>query len=483
MTPSRSGAGVTADPAHAGHALAWSTFNAVLARFGTMAVGVVLARVLGPEAFGTFAVAFVALTAILSFNELGVSLAIVRWRDDPAQIAPTVATISLASSVVFTAAGMIMAEKFSLLMGDPAAAGLVRLLCLCVLINGAVAAPAALMQRRFMQRERMVVDQVNTWVGAVISLVLALLGLGAASLVVGRLAGASLSALLFIRYSPARFHLGWSRSHVRPLLLFGMPLAGASMVTFLVGFVDQIVVGAALGSVVLGYYVLAANLANLPLSLFSQPLRSVAPALFARTQTDPRRMASDFQHITRLVLAVVLPMCAVLSVRAEDVVRFIYGAQWVPAAWAFRWLILLAACRVFFELAYDFLVVLGRSAQILVIQVVWISLLVPTLWFAVRQKGIASAAMGLVLVSVLASVPMYLTQLRRAGIQLRSLTRNVAVPLGTALAMAAVMSQLPIVLQTPAARLVAAAVLGAGVLLLLLAHFRADLSVFRRFEV
>ena len=54
-----------------------------MGRFGTLAIGIALARLLGPEAFGTFAVATVALLAMLSFNELGVSLAIVRWADDP----------------------------------------------------------------------------------------------------------------------------------------------------------------------------------------------------------------------------------------------------------------------------------------------------------------------------------------------------------------------------------------------------------------
>ena len=43
----------------------------------------------------------VALLAVLTFNELGVSLAIVRWPGDPRAIAPTVTTISIASSASF----------------------------------------------------------------------------------------------------------------------------------------------------------------------------------------------------------------------------------------------------------------------------------------------------------------------------------------------------------------------------------------------
>ena len=70
-------------PAQAGRALVWSLANTAAGRLGTLAIGIVLARLLGPAEFGTYAVAFVALMAMLSFNELGVSLAIVRWQRRP----------------------------------------------------------------------------------------------------------------------------------------------------------------------------------------------------------------------------------------------------------------------------------------------------------------------------------------------------------------------------------------------------------------
>ena len=54
-------------------------------------------------------------------------------------------------------------------MGDPAATDVVRLMMLCILINGLVATPAALLQREFRQGKRMLIDQVNVWSGAILS--------------------------------------------------------------------------------------------------------------------------------------------------------------------------------------------------------------------------------------------------------------------------------------------------------------------------
>ena len=460
-------------------AFAWSFANTVSARLGTLLIGVALARLLGPEEFGTYAVAFIALLAVLSFNELGVSLAIVRWTEDPRSIAPTVTTISLAMSALITVAMLFAATPFAAAMGDPGAANLVMLLSLCVLINGAVATPAALLQRYFRQDKRMISDQVNVWVGAIVSLAFAVSGAGALSLVVGRLAGAITSGVLLLAYSPLPYRIGFDVRFLRPLLRFGAPLAGASIIVFAVGFVDQFAVGHVVGSVALGYYVLAYNLASWPVSIFSQPLRSVAPAMFARLQHDRAGMTAAFSQILRPLAAVALPACIVLAAAAEDVIRFVYGPEWLPAATALRWLAVMAAFRIFFELTYDYLVVLGRSRSILAIQCVWFAALLPGVLAGVHLNGIAGAGAALVAVSAVVVLPLYLGALRRVGILSRSILRHVFIPALSALVLGALVVAVTGLVPGAFLALSASALLSAVVTGALLWRYRADLTALR----
>ena len=284
----------------------------------------------------------------------------------------------------------------------------------------------------------MVVDQVNVWLGAAVSLVAALLGLGAMSLVLGRLTGAVVSGVLMLHYSPQPLRFGWDRSIARHLLHFGLPLAGASVVVFLVSFLDQLMVGSLLGPVQLGFYVLAFNLASWPVALFSQPLRSVAPAMFSRMQDDPDALRRGFVQVLRPVAVVAFPVCAAIAVTAPELVRFVYGRQWEAAAPVLRWLALLAALRIVFELSYDYLVVRRRTGAILTIQVVWLVVLVPAMWIGVGQ-GPAGAALALAVVSLVVSTPMYLRELARLGVTPAPVLRAVALPaaLGVAAAMLA----------------------------------------------
>jgi O-antigen/teichoic acid export membrane protein len=401
----------------ASRALGWSFLNTAISRIGTLGIGIVLARLLGPEEFGTYAVAFVALAAVLSFNELGVSLAIVRWEGDPRAIAPTVTTISVAGSTLFFTAAYLAAEPFALAMGDPEATPVVRLLLVSVLVNGLVATPAALLQRQFKQGTRMIIDQVNVWSGAIISVALALVGLGAMSLAIGRVVGTLLSAVLFFVYSPLPYRLGWDRSVVRALLAFGLPLAGSSIIVFAVGYADQIIIGGILGATMLGYYVLAFNLASWPVSMFSQPLRSVAPAAFARLQHAPAEMSDAFLAIVRALTAVAVPVCFYIAGAASPIIRFVYGDVWAPAAAALTWLALLAAFRILFELAYDYLVVVKRSASLLVVQVVWLAALIPALALGASGGDIGGVGMAQFAVAVVVVTPIYMWRLAKSGVR------------------------------------------------------------------
>lgn len=410
-------------------AFGWSLANTVLSRFGTLGIGIVLARILGPEQFGTYAIALVALMAVLSFNELGVSLAIVRWPRDPALIAPTVNTISLVSSAIFCVFGWIGAPLFTETMGNPEATDVVRLLVLSVLVNGAVAAPAALLQRNFREKTRMGIDQVNVWVGAVASVVLALFGMGAMALAIGRLLGSLISGYLFVRTSPLPYRVGWDKDHVAALLKFGLPLAGTSIILFTIGYADQLTAGALLGAVGLGYYVLAFNLSSWPVNIVSQPLRRVAPAAFSVIQTDPAKLRRVILGLFGVLAAATIPAFCALAGAAQPLVRFVYGEEWLPAASALSWLVIAALAKVFCELTYDYMVVIGKTGTVFMIQAASLVILIPALVVGAMWGGLAGLAAAQALVSTLVVLPLYLWQLRRVGVGTRDVVGRLWLPM------------------------------------------------------
>lgn len=410
----------------ASRALGWSLASTILSRLSTLVIGIALARILGPEEFGTFAVALVVLTAVLSFNELGVSLAIVRWPDDPEEIAPTVATLSVLSSLLVYAGCYLGAPAFAHALGDEGSIPVIRVLALSVIVSGLVATPVGLMQRAFRQKQKTVADLVTNWTSALVSIGFAVSGAGAMSLAVGQLSGSVAGAVLFFVFAPQGLRFGFNPAKARALLRFGLPLAGSSIIVFATTNVDRIVVGAVLGPTALGYYMLALNLANWPITIFSQPVRAVVPAALARLQQDRPALRSAFLSAAGLLAVIALPACLLLSGASGPLIRFLYGDVWDPASTVLVWLGLLAAMRILFELFYDYFVVLANTRVVLFVQTVWFVALLPALYLASRAGGLWAAAAVQFAVAVVVVLPLYLVELRRTGVTLGTLAARVA---------------------------------------------------------
>jgi O-antigen/teichoic acid export membrane protein len=406
-----------------GRGLAWSMLNNVVARLTNVCVGVVLARILIPEDYGVFTASLVLINAALSMNELGVSLAVVRWPGSPDRIGPTVTTLSLVWSALLYVAIWLAAPAAAAALGSPGAAPVIRVLGLCVLVDALATVPAALMTRTFMQRERMVIDVVSLAGSSVLSILLAARGFGAWSLAWGMLLSSVLSGVITVVWAPRRYWPGLDRSVLRELLGFGVPLAGASALVFLCLNVDFIVVGRELGPQALGFYALAFSVCSWPVMLMSVAIRRVSFAGFSRVAERSSDAAAAFVRSGALVLGATLPMCALLAAYARPAVLVLYGEQWLPAVDALSLLCVLGAVRIFVELGYDFLAATGSSRSNLLLQGVWFVILLPGLVVGARLDGIRGVAAAHAVIAVLVVLPLLFVLLSRRGLSVSALAQ------------------------------------------------------------
>ncbi|MFD8633228.1 lipopolysaccharide biosynthesis protein [Streptomyces sp. NPDC059533] len=395
----------------------WSLINTLVLRLGNFATGIVLARfALGPAEWGVYGVAQTVLLVLLSANELGVSLAIVRWEGDPRRFAPTVLTLSTLSSGVLYVALFTAAPTVAGLLGSPDATGVLRVMCLCVLIGGVAAVPGQFLTREFAQGKRMVIDGLNFVVSTSVTLLLAFAGWGAMSFAWGAVAGNTVTLIGCCLAVPGTLKYGWDRAHARELLRFGLPLAGASLLALAVVNVDTMLVGATVGDVALGFYVLAFNISGWPVRIISEAARRVTFAGFSRLAESPQALARGFSRALGVVVTGTVPLCVLLAGFAAPAIELIYGSQWTAAAPALPWLMALGLIRIGSELAYDCLIAVGQRRSLFLVQGLWLVALIPVLLAGARLNGIVGASQAHVLVAGGLVVPVFLYALSRGGI-------------------------------------------------------------------
>ncbi len=401
--------------------------DAVSARSGTLVIGLVLARMLSPREFGAFGVVVVALLGAQSIGQLGAGSALTLWRTAPEDVVPTVTTVALASSGAVYAAVYAGAPTLAATMGTPGAAQAIRWVTLTVLISGLVTAPRAMLQRRAPWL-RVMIEQVDNWIGVAVTIALVATGHGLMGFAVGRIAGSLVSAVLFIIFSPRAMRIGARRGPVRAVLQVALPFTASGLLAFAITNVDQIVVGHMLHAADLGYYVLALCVASWPVTVLSQPVRDAAPVAFARFRRGPQIVGSAFMSSANLLAALTLPVCVLISSLAAPLIHLIYGPAWAPAAPVLVWLAPLATIRVFYALANDYFAVLASSRRGLIFQLMWLVTLVPALAAGAFDRGLLAVAVVNVAVALLFLVPWFLTELRPLAIWPRIPGAGLAVP-------------------------------------------------------
>lgn len=458
--------------------LRWSLLNSFVARVGSVAVGIVLARLLVPADYGVFALGLVAVLALQSMNELGTSIAIIRWPGDVRGPARTAVTISVATSLLLYLACYVSAPAVSAFLDEPAATDVLRFMTLGVLCSGVSTIPNALLSRELQQGRRLIADTTGFLVNTAITVPLAVLGFGTVALASGTVLGNLAATIVVVVLAPFRPRPGWDADDARALLRFGLPLAWASLFWFAITSVDLIVVGRILDATQLGLYLLAFNLSSWPYNLLAPAIRRVSIAGFARLHDDPRAFNSAFATSMGNLFAIVLLPSLLLASLSEPLIEFLYGERWSPAAQALAWLALVGFARVLCDFCYDVLVARGRPGVLLRLQVLWLVTLVPSLAVGTSAFGISGTGAGHAVVVFGVVVPAYLLILRSTGVPLRPIavatirpTLGAAVVVGIALAGRAWTA--PALLQVVVTGLVASA---AYVAIVLPRTMRGDIS-------
>ncbi|MCU1480121.1 MAG: glycosyl transferase [Subtercola sp.] len=411
--------------------LVWSAMNNVVLRLGGLALGILLARILTPQQFGVYAVALSVQAIVATLADFGLSADLIRSKDFAAR-APTVASLGLAVGAVLMTTMLLGSATLASSLGSPDSAPILAILSITLLLGGAGAVPFAALQRRFDQRRLFVIAVVDFAVSTTVTLVLLALGWGVLSLAIGRVVAQLCTLVLQYALSGVRPRFGFDRSLAASVLRFGLPVAGANVLSWAVLGSDKIVIALLTDPISLGYYVLAFNISTWPMTALGQVVRSVALPAFAR-----RNSRQGLVRAFAVTWALALPLGGLLAVLAVPVIQVLYGQKWAPAAAALVGLGILGSIRVVFDLFASYLLALGHSGRVMVIQAVWFAALLLTLVPAVTWWGYQGAAWAHVAVSLVIVMPAYLIALRAAGCSLAALARAAWPPLAAAVPAAA----------------------------------------------
>lgn len=410
--------------------LVWGTANTMVLRLGNLVLGMVLARLLVPEDFGVYAIALTVQSVLITLADLGMSVDLVRARD-PAKRAPTVATLSLISGAVLALTMTVTAEPIAELMRVPDAAAVIMVLSWTLVLSGAGVVPYAKLQRDFEQGKLFACAGVDFAVSTGATIGLILLGMGPMALAVGRVLAQLASTGLQFVLARVRPRFGFDREVAETALAFGLPLAGANMLSWALLNIDNVAIARIAGEASLGLYVLAFNISSWPINAIGQAIRGVSLAGFSHVSR--RDGDGGLDSALSLAWAVALPVGVLLAALAHPLVVLLYGERWSASATVLAGLGVFGALRVALDLMATYLMARGAARPVLYVQVLWFVALIPAVVLATHWMGLAGAAWSHLVVGAVLILPAYSFALRTTGFGPRALVRAMWLPAAAAL--------------------------------------------------
>lgn len=290
----------------------------------------VLARLLLPSQYGLAAIAWTITSFAFLFNDMGISSWLVQTPKITARDAATAFYINAGAGVFLTVLLIALADPLAALFGHPQLAGLLRIASVGFTVS-LTAVPNALLERRLQFGKIAFVDIGAQTTGFTLSVVCAVLGAGAASLVIGPLAAtgiASLASFIFARWVPTARP---SRASARKLITFGGHLTVYGIIGFWALNIDNLLIGRFVGASELGFYNRAYMLMLLPINQVGGALGRVLLPVLSAVRDDHARLRRAVLRVCRSNAVILCPLLIGLACVAHNFILVLFGHRWLGA--------------------------------------------------------------------------------------------------------------------------------------------------------
>ncbi|MCZ7562808.1 MAG: lipopolysaccharide biosynthesis protein [Burkholderiales bacterium] len=312
-------------------ALKWSYIGAAARIVLQIASQIVLARLLGPAAYGTVTAAVLVILIAGIAVELGLGPALVRApKLEAADVRAAFTRVALAA-LGMSAIIIAGADAVALLFDEPQVAAVLRWMTLAMVCQALGAVSLGLLRRRLDFKTIQIAQVASYFVGFfLIGVSCAWLGAGVWSLVAAWVSQTFVASV--IQYAKTRHEIAPRlRSGPAPLAAFGLSTVVASFANWSVENVDNVLVGRAFGTSTLGAYSISYSLLRTPVNHIVFSLQQVIMPFTARAQDDPETMRKAYLATLWAVAIVTMPTFLGLGALAPTAIDALYGSAWSEA--------------------------------------------------------------------------------------------------------------------------------------------------------
>lgn len=312
----------------------WTISSSIINALIAITAGAILARILGPSAYGIIAIANLVVSFASYFVRMGVGPALIHHENLTQDDIDFSTTFSMGVGLLATIVIALIAPLIAIFFDKPESAAVVAVMGFSLWFSASSNNIASLLQRSMQFKQTALVNLGQSLTAAIFSISLAYLGLGVWSLVWSQIASRLISMIILFslvyRIYPIRPRFSFiGHEH---LLKFGAKYSINSFLEYIGSNLDTIFVGKLFPAAQLGFYNRSYLLAYLPTENIMASINSVMFPVFSRLQTDQEKFKKAQLRLLLLTGLISSTIAMGMIPVTENLVLLLLGEKWLTAA-------------------------------------------------------------------------------------------------------------------------------------------------------
>lgn len=297
--------------------------------------------------------------------------------------------------------------------------------------------PQSLFIREMNFKTKTAID-VSAQIGsALVTLVLALAGMGVWALVIGTIVLHSMKAVVFNLARTERFRPIFNFTGSGKFITYGVTLTGSRLLYSLYNLSDTIIVGRFLGQYALGIYAVALNLATIPAEKVLPLINQISFTSYSRIQDDMDRIRRNLLRTTRVIAFSGFPIFWGMAAVAPEAIPLILGPKWGTTVVPFQLLCIMLPLKALGPILASTVNAIGEAKVSLINTALTVIVMVMAFLIGVRH-GIIGVCLAWVIAYPAVFLVTCLHNLRVLRIPLKQYLSELTFPLSASFVMASV---------------------------------------------
>lgn len=386
---------------------AWTTIGKISYMLIAFCANIVLARLLGPSAFGELSILMFFVISSKILTESGLVGAIIRIKDPKESDYSTVFIFNIVISIVIYLIIFSVSPYIQSYYGIGNLDLYLKLISVVVIIDGFKIIQDARLQKEMNFKNKYKYEVISISIASFVSIVMAYNDYGVYSLILLQVLNSFLITLFFWSFEGGLKQYSFDKDAFKRMFKFGRNTTLASLINSSFDNLYQLLFAKYFSILTTGFYYQAKKIQELPTNFVQSIALGVGYSSLVRIQDENIQFNRLFKSFIDILTSIMGYILLISTLFADLIIEIIYGADWLESVPFLRILMLSAffsVQEIFNRIVFK---VFDKTQMILKLEILKKIVLSLTIFIGVYYHDVFIILWGLVLTNILSFILNY----------------------------------------------------------------------------